>query len=157
MSHLRTQIRDAVAKPSSASGVLYGLTTTQTRVYVGRTDPLPVDNGASLLVDVGEEQVETVAIGGAARARILERRLELVVRAGVKAVSGYLDTLDQIALEVEQALAGQQSLGQLCKAVQPIGFDAPEIDGQGEKTVAFLTMRFTVTYMAALNAPQTPR
>lgn len=150
MSHLRTQIRSAVVT------ALTNLSSTGTRVYSGRVDPLAADASASLLVDVGEEQIETVSIGGS-RNRILDRRLEVIIRAGVKAGSGYLDTLDQIALEVEQALAANQSLGGVAKYVQPTGIEAPELDGQGEKTVAFLTMRFSVAYMAALNAPQTAR
>lgn len=151
MAHLRTQIR------SAAKGYLTGLATTGARVYEGRATPVAADSSPVLLVDLGQEVIATEALGAAARARILQRSLELVVRAGVKAVSGYLATLDQIALEVEQALAAQQSLGGLAKSVQPSSYEEPEIDGQGEKTVAVLTMRFTVTYYAALNAPETPR
>lgn len=150
-THLRTQIRAA------ALACLTGLTTTGTRAYEGRSTPLPADASPSLLIDVGEEQVATSSMGGAARNRILQRSLMLEVRAAVKSTGGYLDTLDQIALEVEQTFGTQQSLGGLAKSVQLSGIDAPEIDGQGEKTVAYLTMRFEVEYYASLSAPQTPR
>jgi hypothetical protein len=151
MAHLRKQIRDAVVT------TLTGLSTTASRVYSGRATPLAVDASPSLLIDVGAEQIVTSSMGAGARNRLLERTLEIEVRAMVKAVSGYLDTLDAIVLEVEQALAAEQSLDGLAKSVQPAGYDAPEIDGQGEKTVAELTLRFNVTYYAALNAPDTPR
>lgn len=151
--HLRKQIRAAVV----ASGVLGNLTTTGTRVLQGRTTPLAADAQPTLLVDLGEEQIETSAIGASARARMLKRELELIVRGAVKAASGYLDTLDAIALEVETAIANNSTLGGLAKTIRPAGMDTPELDGQGEKTVAILNMRFIVEYYTTQNAPQTPR
>lgn len=141
--HLRKQIRAA------AVTALTNLTSTGVRVYEGRVNPLPTEL-ASLLVDLGGERIDAATRNGAAR--VNERNLELEVRAIVKG-TGYLASLDAIVLEVETAIAANQSLGGLAKWVQPTEYDRPEIDGGGEKTVAVQTMRFQITYYAALNAP----
>lgn len=141
--HVRKQIRAA------AVTALTNLTTTSGRVYEGRAHSLPSES-ASLLVDVGGERIESASAFGAAR--VMQRELELEVRGVVKG-TGYLATLDAIVLEVENAFAADQSLGGLAKWVQPAEYERPEIEGSGEKTVAVQTMRFNVTYFAALNAP----
>lgn len=149
--HLRTQIRDAFVT------ALTGLSTTGNRVEVGRATPIAADAQPTLLVDVGGEAIVNSSVLARA-SRIQERTLEVVVRAAVKTAAGtYLDDLDQIAKEVEIALAGAQTLGGLCKSIQPRDFDEPEIDGTGNKTVAVMAMHFDVLYFAALNAPDTPR
>lgn len=148
--HLRKRIRGAVITACT------GLATTGSRVYAGRVDPLPDTQGATLLVDMGPEEIVASSLGGAGR--LLERRLGLVLRAMVKThAATYLDTLDQIAKEVEVALAADQTLGGLVKWVQPESMEEPELDGQGDKVVASLVMRFACFYYAALNAPDTPR
>lgn len=141
--HVRKQLRAAAAM------VLNNLTTTGSRVYQGRTNALPTEQ-ASLLVDVGGEQVSPITLSGSGR--VNQRELELEVRAIVKG-TGYLDTLDAIVLEVESALAANESLGGLAKTVQPTEYDRPDLDGTGDKTVAVQLMRFRITYYAALNAP----
>lgn len=150
-THLREQFLTRLSGTT-----LTNLSTTSTRVYVARTTPLAVDASASLLIDLGGEQIRPAEILHG-RSRVIERELELIVRGMVKSVSGYLTTLNAIALEVETAIAGDQSLGGLCKSVQPTAIDEPQFEGAGEKTVAILTMHFSINYLTALNAPQTPR
>lgn len=149
--HLRQQFLDRLSGTT-----LLNLTTTGTRVYVGRITPLSQDASPSLLLDLGEESTELAEILHGRQA-VLDRSLELIVHGAVKAVSGYIATLNTIALEVEVAIAGDQSLGGLCKYVRLAGIGEPILEGQGEKPVALMSMRFIVRYMAALNAPQTPR
>jgi hypothetical protein len=147
--HVRKQIRVA------ALAALTGLATTASRAYASRLDPL--DDGASelpaLLVDTLEEDNEGLTLGGASR--IAERTLTLQVRAVVEAVSGYQDTADQIAKEVEIALANNNGLGGLCKWIA-LGSQNTELSGEGEKPVAVCTMNFSVLYLTALNAPDVP-
>lgn len=150
-THLREQFLTRLSGTT-----LTGLTTTGTRVYAARATALGADDSASLLIDLGAEEITPTEIFRV-RQRTLERSLELIVRGAVKAVSGYLTTLNAIALEVETAIAGDQTLGGLCKSVQITAIDEPEIEGQGEKTVAVVTLRFSINYFTALNAPQTPR
>lgn len=151
MSHLRQQFLDRLS-----TATLLNLTSTGTRVSVARTTPITQDAQPTLLIDLGPEQAEIAEILHG-RNRVLSRSLELVVRGALKAVSGWMSSLNAIALEVETAIAGDQTLGGLCKYVQLVAIDEPELEGQGEKTVAVITLRFNINYHAALNAPGTPR
>lgn len=148
--HLRQQFLDRLSGTT-----LNNLTTTGTRVDVGRATPLAADASATLLLDLGPEQIVPQEILRA-RQRIQERTLELIVRAAFKG-SSYIATLNTILKEVEVAIAGDQSLGGLCKYVQIVSIEEPDIEGQGEKTVAVMAMHFHIVYVTALNAPQTPR
>jgi len=148
--HLRKRIRDAVVAACT------GLSTTGGRVYTGRMTPLPAGNGPSLLVDMGGEDIAAASLGGAGR--LMERSLDLVLRAAVKTTAAtYLDTLDQVAKEVQVALAADQTLGGLVKWIQPAGIAEPDLNGDGEQAVAMIAMRFTCFYYSALNAPDIPR
>lgn len=147
-THLRQQFLDRLQNSTLAN-----LATTGTRVEVGRATPLAADASATLLIDLGAEQIEPKEILRA-RQRLEERTLELIVRGAVKG-SGYLATLNAIAYDVEVAIAGDQSLGGLSKYVQLVAIDEPEIEGQGEKTVAVMAMHFHIYYATKLNAPQT--
>ena len=156
MAHLREQFLTRLSGTTLAS-----LTTTGTRVEVARTAPLAQDASATLLIDLGAEQIRPAEILRG-RARIVERELEVIIRGAVKAVapsagSSYLTALNAIALEVETAIGNDQSLGSLCKSVQLTAIDEPELEGAGEKTVAVVTLHFNILYLTALNAPQTPR
>lgn len=87
--------------------------------------------------------------------RTVQRTLTLQVDNVVKALSGYEDTCDQIAKEVEIALANDNTLGGLCKYIQ-LRSTATEISGEAEKPIAVSTMLFDVMYLASLNAPDVP-
>ena len=146
--HLRKQLRDAFA------AAVTGLTTTGSRVYTGRTSALAADASPSLLIDMGAEDIVPEGIL-AGRQRTTQRTLEILARAAVKQNTGYLDTLDTIALEVEHAIAANQSLGGLSKSVQLAAIDEPDLEGQAEKNIAVMALHFNVTYYATLAAPQT--
>ena len=142
--HVRKQIRAA------AVTALTGLATTGARVFASRVYPLQDADLPGLLVSNSEEAIESASLGGANR--YLQRTLTLEVKACVKQVSGYEDLVDQIAKEVETALANNNTLGALCKYIVPRGIET-ELAGEAEKPVAVATLRFEVLYYTALNAP----
>lgn len=144
-NHLRQQIRDA------ATTLLTGLTTTSTRVYKSRVDPLYDSVLPALLVDtLGPDEIEPISMTGAGR--LMAWRIALQVKAVVKAVSGYQDTLDTIAKEVQAAIAGDNTLSGKCKWINPRSHET-ELTGEGEKPIAVCTMQFEVYAVSALNAP----
>lgn len=143
-SHLRKQIRDA------AKTALTGLATTGANVFASRVYPLQTSELPGLLIDTGDETIETGSLGGANRH--IERTLLLEVQAVLRADSGYDDTADQITKEVEQALAANNSLGGLVKYVQPRSI-ATELSDEGEQPTVRRTLAFDVLYYTALNAP----
>jgi hypothetical protein len=145
--HVRKQIRAA------AVTALTGLATTGARVFASRVYPLQDSDIPGLRISNPEEAIEAVSVGGANR--FLERTLTLEVQGCVKQVSGYEDLVDQIAKEVETALANNNTLGALCKYITPRGIET-ELSGEAEKPIAVATLRFEVVYYTALNAPDVP-
>lgn len=146
--HLRNQIRDAVA----ASGVLGNLSTTGTRVYTSRVYDMQDANLPGLRIFTSEEAIAVQSLG---MVRIRERTLTLIVEACVKANTAYDDTVDDIAKEVEIALDANNTLGTLCKWIEPKQFTL-EIDGDGDKAIAVGKMVFEVRYYAAKGTPDVP-
>lgn len=142
--HLRKRIRSAAATK------LTGLTTTGANVFTSRAYPLQDANLPALRITTPSEQSEMVSMG--IGNRTVERTLTLQVEGVVKALTGFEDTCDQIAKEVEIALANDNTLGGLCKYIQ-LRSTATEISGEAEKPIAVTTMLFDVLYHTSLNAP----
>ena len=115
MSHHRQAVRDAVAT------ALTGLATTGANVAVGRVYPVALEEMPYLLIYTPREEMREeidIMVHPTAGAFASERSLELLVVA-YAAGDGYLAVLDQIAREVEQALAADLSLGGVCDAIWP--------------------------------------
>jgi hypothetical protein len=145
-NHLRRQIREA------AASYLTGLSTTGSRVYQSRIQPLADSKLPCLLISSDKERVEAIDL---ITNPMTERRLELTVRGVAKASSNLDDTLDGIAKEVEVALNATVAANTLGGLVKGVMLDSIEVDfdGQGEKPVGFITMIFTATYYARASAP----
>lgn len=141
-NHLHKQIRDAIVT------ALTGLTTTGSRVYANRLQPLPDALSATLLITLDEETATPLTFHPSP---IYERELRLTVSAVAKATSGLDDTLDQISKEVEVALAAGITIGgtRLDFTYTGMSFD----DEQSDKPVGIKRMTFSVPFTAAANAP----
>lgn len=144
MAHARKQIRDA------AVALLAGLASTGTRVFHGRVRPLPADHDPYLLVYAFEETIEPSSIG---RPIALDRFLTLAVEG--RAVSSGVpdDILDQIAAEVEAALAADPTLGVGVLDTQLIAVRI-NVEAPGEKQAGEVRMEFRVHYRTRENAPE---
>ena len=142
-SHLRKQIRDAVA------AALTGLATSGARVYESRTHELQDANLPGLRIYTNSEDARVSEI--LSSNRVLERDLELVVEACSKKSSGLDDELDLMVQEVEVAIAANQGAG----GAKWIQLKSIEIDmeGEAEKEIGVARMTFEVRYNAALSAP----
>ena len=96
MSHVRQQIRDRLVT------VLTGLTTTGANVFRSRIFPLEATKLPALCIFTKSEEVEFDVMG---LPRSVGRVLDVGVEAYVSGVSDYDNTLDTIAVEVEEAIA----------------------------------------------------
>lgn len=143
--HVRKQIRVA------AVSALTGLTTTGSRIKTSPVNPLQDSDLPGLRVFTPGESTEIASLGST---RKRARTLMLVVEACVKATSGYADTVDQIAKEVEMALDANNTLGGLCAQIEPRSFSEDQ-DGAGDKPVAVGRMEFEVLYYTRKGAPDT--
>lgn len=132
MSHLRTQIRNEI------TALVTGLASTGSRVFTSRM--LPQDQLPCLLVQTNDEDVSGGAVGA-----LQDRVLTLVIRGYAKASTALDDTLDQIALEVETALAGHATAS----------LDRVEIDFDDslEKPVGVVTLNYRIPYFTRAGSP----
>jgi hypothetical protein len=143
-NHLRRQIREGVA------AAITGLATTGANVFQSRVYPLQTTDLPALLVHTDSETSEVLTIHSP---RELQRRVEVRVVAVAKAAADLDDTLDQIAKEVEVALA--MPVSALAGIAKEITLTAISIDMQGsaEQPVGALTMTYQADYFTAENAP----
>lgn len=146
MTHVRKQIRDA------AKAALTGLTTTGSNAFQSRVHAIHENTLPAVNVYTANEESELVSITSSGSR--LARTLELVVEAYVKKVSGYDDQIDQIAVEVEEALNSDATLSGLTKWLVPAGVEI-EFEGEGEKPVAVATMTFNCLYETIDSDPET--
>src|SRR5262249_47181632 len=110
-NHVRRQIRDAIKT------LVTGLTTTQNRVFVGRTRPLSPEQSPALLVYSTQdpERIEVNSTGPAPST--LLRTMMVTIDGRVSATEPPDDLLDKIADEVEQAIGTGAALASIAKSV----------------------------------------
>ena len=145
MSHVRQQIRDDIVT------TLTGLTTTGSNVFRSRIFPLEETNLPALCIYTKSETSEYDTIG---LPRSVNRVLDVAVEAYVKGVSNYDNTLDTIAVEVEEAIAADVTLGGVAKDAQITAFEA-DFAGDGEQPVAVGRFTITVEYRTVENDVET--
>ena len=145
MSHVRQQIRDDIVT------TLTGLTTTGSNVFRSRIFPLEETNLPALCIYTKSEASEYDTIG---LPRSVNRVLDVAVEAYVKGVSNYDNTLDTIAVQVEEAIAADVTLGGVAKDAQITAFEA-DFAGDGEQPVAVGRFTVTVEYRTVENDVET--
>lgn len=134
----------------AAVTALTGLATTGSRVHASRAWPVAAGNTPCLLIYARNERSAPLTMKGAARR--LGRELVLAVEGVVAETTDSDATLDQIALEIETALAADPSLGGACLDSVLASTDiAANIDG--EFRAGRVRLEFAVTYHTAANAP----
>lgn len=141
MAHVRKQIRDSVVT------AVTGLTTTGANVYRTRVYPLASGKLPGLAVYTNAETStnETVTIP-----RTKSRLLEMVVEGYVSGTTNLDNTLDTIAVEVEEALTADVTRGGLAKDTQLTATDI-ELVGEGEKVAGVIRMTFEIMYSTLEN------
>lgn len=142
MAHVRQQILDAVVTG------LTGLSTTDSRVYAGRSIPMSADNLPGLCIygrlDSPDYSRGTMACKPA-------RQLELVVEGYAKPATDA--ALNTIAAEVETAIY-LVNLSSLAHGLE-LGEQEIELDDEGERNVGVIRMVFNVWYSTVEGAPET--
>lgn len=145
MAHVRQQIRDQLVT------TLTGLTTTGSNVFRSRIFPLEQTKLPALCIFTKSEAVEFDTIG---LPRSINRILDVAVEAYVIGTANYDNSLDTIAVEVEEAIAADPTLSSLAKDAQVTAFEA-DFAGDGEQPVAVGRFTITVEYRTAENDVET--
>jgi hypothetical protein len=142
-NHVRRQIRERVAT------TLTGLTTTGSKVFQSRVYPLTANNLPGLLVYTTSESSDPDVMGAQPQ---LERELNLVIEGYAKTTSNLDDVMDEIAKEIEVAMAADTTINALAKDSFLTDTEI-QLTGEGEQPIGMVTMNFTVQYRTANNAP----
>lgn len=145
MAHVRKSIRDNIAT------TLTGLTTTGSNVYMTRTFPLGAGKLPGLCVYTRSELVATNTLQPP---RTQSRSLEVMTEAYVKGTSGVDDTLDAIALEVEEALTADLTRGGYARDTRMTSFEV-DYDGEGDQTIGVARFTIAVDYVTLENDIET--
>ena len=145
MTHARTQIRQAVVN------LLKDNTAAGNRVYASRVYALDDAKLPALLVFTPQESMGNPTMQ---RPRTQQRSLSLMIEGYVKARGDIDAEADALALEVEQIIGADPTLGGLVKDVM-LDTTSTQLSGEGEKPVAIISLTFAVLYCVKENAPQT--
>lgn len=145
MKHVRTQIRNAV------TALLKGNTTAGDNVYEARVYPLNDPKLPALLV---YSKQETVGEQSMSRPRTQQRELMITVEAYVKARGNVDEDTDTLAMEIEQLIAADPSLGGLVKDTA-LDTTETQFSDDGEKPVAVAILTFSVLYTVKEHEPHT--
>lgn len=143
MSHVRTQIRDALTTQ------LTGLATTGSRVFKTRLYPIGEAKLPAILIYANSEDNSIQSIG---QPRLSVRTLSVSVECVAKATSSIEDTLDQMALEVEEAVYTDVTLGGLTKDVV-LSSTEIEISAEGDQPVGGIRLNYLATYAVREDNP----
>ena len=149
MSHINKQIRNVFAT------LVTGLATTGANVFQDRNHPLAATDMPGLRVYVQDSQLndslDTQSTDAAAP--FLQRRdINLVCECLAKTSSTMEDTLDEIALEVEKAIAANPLLG-LAKLPSRLKNIQTQVGYATDVAAGQATMNWHITVFTMSNAP----
>lgn len=142
--HARAQLRTKVAE------LLGGLPTTGTNVFPSRVYPLDEDRLPSLSVYVNEEPSRILTVN---RPPLVQREPIVLIEGHAVLDEGVDDLLDQIALEVEAAMAAEVSIAGKTISTQLINTEI-ELNGDGELQIGVIRLSFRAAYSTFENRPQ---
>ncbi|MDA0307499.1 MAG: hypothetical protein O2832_02100 [Proteobacteria bacterium] len=146
MTHARTQIRNVV------KALLLNNTSAGAKVYESRIYPLDDPKLPAILIYTKQESVGDQM--SMSKPRTQHRELQLTIEVYVKANSTIDETADGLALEIEQIIGNDLSLGGLAKDTI-LSTTEIQYSDEGEKPIAVITLTFAVLYAVKENAPQT--
>jgi len=137
MAHLRKQIRDDIIT------TITGLTTTGSNVFNHRVYTLGDSKLPALCVYTKNDEFVYETVN---RPRSISGNLTVTIEAYVQATDGYDNTIDQICLEVTEALATDVTRSGLAKDTRIIGMES-DLSDDGEQPLCVAIINVDVMYM----------
>ena len=144
MAHVRKLIRDNIV------AAVTGLNATGTNVFKSRVYPLSAESLPALTVYTRSEEVtqSTISIP-----RTIERTLTVSIDSYVQGLTNYEDSLDAIAVEVENAITADVTRGGYAKDTRITSFEA-DYSGDPDQPVASSTITIEVDYVTIEDDPE---
>lgn len=141
MAHVRKQIRDRIVSVLTSNVTLVSSRVFATRIYGLVTNELP-----AITVYTGSEASSLITIGS----RSLQRSLSVMVDIYVRDLSDADDDVDEICVQVEEAIANDFTVNGLAKQAVLTATDI-EFSGEAEQPIGIARLTFTVRYDTAIN------
>ena len=126
----------------TATSTLTGLTTTGSNIFASRVHNLEAIKLPALLLYTRDLESEPLVLGAT---RTIEKNLTLHVEGYVKQNTNYDDKIDDICVEVEEALFTNRLLNNLVKDTF-LTESVIEYENEGETPLARVLMDFQVVY-----------
>lgn len=147
MAHVRQQIRDAVATTLTSA-----VSLVSSRVYTTRVHPLNEANLPAISVYTGSESSERYNVG----VTDINRTLSLEIDIYVRETGTFDDDVDAIAVQVEEAMAGDFTIGGLVKSSVLIS-TAIQFDGEADQILGVAKLTYQVRYVTSLTDVETAK
>jgi hypothetical protein len=151
MSHVRKQIRDQfVSRLASA------VTLVSSRVYATRVYPLTEAKLPAITVSVTSESSGIMTMGAKMGSKSLDRSVDIAVSIYEKATATLDSAIDAIAVQVEEAIGADYTLGGIAKESVLVSTSI-DFSGETEKPVGIATLTFSVRYVTSFTDVETAR
>lgn len=147
MAHVRQQIRDAVATTLTSAVTLVG-----GRVYTTRVHPLNEDLLPAISVYTGSELSDRYNAG----VTDMNRQLSLEIDVYVRETSTFDDDADAIAVQIEEAMAGDFTIGGLAKS-SVLTSTAIQFDGEADQILGVAKLTYQVRYVTPIDDVETAK
>lgn len=144
MAHVRKLIRDNIV------AAVTGLDTTGANVFKSRVYPLSSGSLPALTVYTRSEDVMQSTMR---KPRTIERTLTVSIDSYVQGLTNYEDSLDAIAVEVENAITADVTRGGYAKDTRITSFEA-DYSGDPDQPVASSTITIEVDYVTIEDDPE---
>lgn len=145
MTHARTIIRNTIVSLLKNNSALKRAASD--RIYESKV--YPIDTVPSIMVYTPNEQVIDYTIGFP---RTQTRQLNLIVEIFAKANANLDQTTDSLALEVEDILSKDPTLGGMVKDLS-LHSSETILSSEGDKPIAVTTLTYHLTYRVKENKP----
>ena len=142
MAHVRQSIRDNIVT------AVTGLSTTGSNVFRSRVYPLGTNKLPALCVYSNAEPVEYNRLD---RVRDIDRTVDIVIEAYVRAVSNYDTTLDTICAEIEAGMAADVTRGGYAKDYKLTQTEFDFLD-DGDRPIATARLTYSNDYRTVENS-----
>ncbi len=141
MAHVRQQIRDRIVSVLKSNVSLVKRRVFSSRVYALTEKDLP-----AITVYTGSEVSSRLNMG----LNDLNRGLTLDVDIYVRTTSAFDNDVDAIAVQIEEAIAGDFTVDGLAKEAVLTGTEI-QFSGDAEQPIGVAKLTYSVRYVTALN------
>jgi hypothetical protein len=147
MSHVRNQIRNRIAT------LVTGLPVTGANVYKMRKYALDDSKLPAICVYTTDESSSLITVGTRTLRRVINVMVEVLAKGSSVTIS---DTIDNICISVEEAIAADFSLNGLAKSTI-LSSTETDVNIEGENGIGSARLVYAVEYVTSIDDVETAR